>query len=297
MLFLMVFAFFAGTAIHGCGGGDDKDSAEQASSTPPKPIPCLAAGENDQQVRAAYGSAGSGASEFNSSELRASFYEIFRTGNRNAASFKWFNFIKSQKENPELTFDFEHLNKFYCPISGSPTYGNHLAKMTLPRVGSLEPQEGAFSYCCTPCFCDLLDFAYVDTVTVAGACYNAIVMGNPCANEELLDDDGKLDVAFEDPFRPGQIANLAEMAPEVACECSNSRCRLRNATLSDGGYPVIGLFFDASEGEDWENRPPSLDRTRTGIAFDCQGREEQGYSSGMGMVFRKVAEINPIQSS
>ena len=113
----------------------------------------------------------------------------------------------------------------------------------------------------------------------------------------ILADDGKLDVAFEDPFRPGQIANLAEMAPEVACECSNSRCRLRNATLSDGGYPVIGLFFDASEGEDWENRPPSLDRTRTGIAFDCQGREEQGYSSGMGMVFRKVAEINPIQSS
>ena len=41
----------------------------------------------------------------------------------------------------------------------------------------LRAQEGALSYCCTPCFCDLKDFAQVDSVTVAGETYDAIVIG------------------------------------------------------------------------------------------------------------------------
>jgi hypothetical protein len=131
-----------------------------------------------------------------------------------------------------------------------------------------------------------MDFAYVDSVTVAGESYDAIVIGDPCSEEELINNEGRLDVSFVDPFGSGEtIRNLADVAPELACECPAGGCRLSNATFSDGGYPVIGLFFDAAEGEEFN------------LEDDCAIREQQGYASGMGLIFRKAAEISPIQAS
>jgi hypothetical protein len=324
-LSLVVFAFFVVTAIQGCGGGDT-DGADPANSTLLAALPRT--GDDNQQGGATAVSSTpldttdaptdappldttdaptdaptetpersesqttskpiavseTKVYEFTPEDLRNSYYQIFQTGNRNAASFKWFQFIKTRKENPRFSFDFEYVNKFYCPVSGSPTYGNRLAKITLPRVGTGEPQEGSFSYCCTPCFCDLMDFAKVDTVTVAGQPYDAIVIGNPCGNRGVILPNGKLDVSFDDPFRPGASSTLADVAPELMCEGSSSASTLRNATLSDGGYPVIGLLFAAAEGQDMQ------------LEGDCQLRAEQGYSSGMGLIFRKAAEINPIES-
>merc|ERR1719171_592067 len=243
----VVIGFFALTTMHGCGGGDAEssklnsgaDPADPASSTP---LPIPAETEQDQptagptdgpaateapaeepaeasptaapsqpdvqttQAPTTAAPAPLNVVEFTAADFHGSYYAIFQTGNRNAASHKWFQFLKSKKEDPGLQFDFEHLSKYYCPISGSPTYGNRLAKITLPRVGSGDPQEGAFSYCCTPCYCDLMDFAQVDNVTVAGETYDA---------------------------------------------------------------PVIGLFFDASEGDE-----QNLDES-------CAVRAQNGYNSGM----------------
>jgi hypothetical protein len=222
--------------------------------------------------------------EYTPEDFHGAYYHIFRSGNRNAASHKWFNWLHIYAENPAFEFDFVHLNKYYCPISGSPTSGARLAKITLPRLGSGEPQEGAFSYCCWPCFCDLMDFAYVDTVTVADESYNAIVIGDPCANEAVRTASGHLDVAYQDPFRD-DTANLKDVAPELQCECPSSGCRLSNATLSDGGYPVIGLFFAPEEGSDFD------------VAEECQSRADTGYQSGMGLIFREAAGVNPIMTS
>jgi len=131
------------------------------------------------------------------------------------------------------------------------------------------------------------DFVHVDTVRVQGKSYNALVIGNPCVKKELILPNGKLDVSFKDPFDPSVETNLAETAPDVVCDCgkSDSECTLVNATLSEAGHPIIGLLHSRSDG---------LDLTEQA---NCAAREDGVYKSGMGLIFRKVAEINPIEPS
>jgi hypothetical protein len=224
---------------------------------------------------------------FTPEQLHDAYFEIFPSGNRNAASYKWFTYIKNKKEKEKKTFDFEHLNKFYCPISGSPTGGSTLAKVTLPQAAAQDEKSGSFSFCCSPCVCDMEDFVHVDKVKVEGKAYNALVIGNPCSNRELILPDGKLDVTFTDPFDTSVKTSLAESAPDVVCECGKgaSECTLVNATLSEAGHPIIGLLHASRAGEDLT------------AESQCASREENGFRSGMGLIFRKVAEINPIEAT
>jgi len=225
--------------------------------------------------------------KFTPEKLRNAYFEIFPSGNRNAASYKWFTYIKNKKEKEKKTFDFAHLNKFYCPISGSPTGGSTLAKVSLPRAGSDGAQSGSFSYCCSPCVCDMQDFVHVDTVLVQEKSYDALVIGNPCAKRELVLPNGRLDVSFADPFDPSVTTSLAESAPDVVCDCGHGdgKCTLVNATLSEKGHPVIGLLHASGAGEELT------------AEANCEARQDNGFRSGMGLIFRKVAEINPVEAS
>jgi len=57
--------------------------------------------------------------------------------------------------------------------------------------------------------------------------------------------------------------------------------------MSDNGYVIISLFFDASHrtsGFQDENDFESM----------CEDRKRQGYNSGMGEIFRRVAAISPV---
>jgi hypothetical protein len=234
-----------------------------------------------------YSSGGSG-KEFTPEQLHDAYFEIFPSGNRNAASYKWFTFIKQKKEKEKKTFDFEHLNKFYCPISGSPTGGTTLAQVSLPRAGrSDETKAGSFSFCCSPCVCDMQDFVHVDTVLVEGQKHSALVIGNPCARRALVLPNGRLDVTFTDPFDPSVRTSLAESAPDVVCDCAkgDGPCSLVNATLSEQGHPIIGLLHKTRAGEDLSAQA------------NCDAREDGGFRSGMGLIFRKVAEINPVETN
>jgi hypothetical protein len=205
---------------------------------------------------------------------------VFPHGNRNAASHRWFNYLYTQAEaGTSFDPDFAEVNKYYCPISGSPTQGANLAQIKLSQVGGGK-KEGSFSFCCSPCYCDMMEFVKVDTISVMGTQYNALVIGDPCTDDAIINHDGTLDKEFYDPFGRSGKVSLATEAPDVICEKSHGKYHLQNATLSDNKHIVIGLLHD-SQGETFPDE-------------ECEDRAAHGYNSGMGNIFRVLAGLNPI---
>jgi len=137
----------------------------------------------------------------------------------------------------------EKLAAGYCAVSGSPVTPMEQTryKMKLDRVDGSGKQVGFMYYCCWPCVCDTEDFIRVDTKTVrtrdGQKQYNVAVIGNPCDRPE------ELTRPFVQPFDHRQTT-IAAAAQEVRCGKGG---RLKGATLSDNGYVIIALFFDASK--------------------------------------------------
>jgi hypothetical protein len=213
---------------------------------------------------------------------RSAYDLIFPHGNRNAASHRWFNYVYNKAEaGNAFDPDFAEVNKYYCPISGSPTSGSNLAQITLPRVTGGK-EAGSFSFCCSPCYCDMMDFVKVDTISVKGKEYRALVIGDPCTNPAIINNDGTLNVQFADPWDPSNMEDLATAAPDVICDKSKGAYKLQNATLSENQHIVIGLLHDS----------PGVTFSQEEI--DCATREEEGFVGGMGSIFRELAKLNPI---
>jgi len=184
---------------------------------------------------------------------------VFPSGNRNAASHLWFSHVNEVACRDRPLAEVMEAHKSYCPISGSPVFGNNFWKYSLPKVGSAtEKVEGAALHCCSPCVCDMMDYVRVDTHTVAGGSLNVLVIADPCigTSGESYPEQG---------------------APDVKC----SDGRLHGATFSTGGHPIIGVFFPVTGGEqDSEVQGNCAERPR-----DANGC----YQSGMGEIFRNVA--------
>lgn len=207
--------------------------------------------------------------------LENTYDQIFPTGNRNAASFKWFKYVADcASEVGEAAF--ETLGKGFCPISGSPIPGDNIAKVMLSSVDGGE-SSGLFFFCCDPCICDMIDFVRVDSKTISSKQYDVLVIGDPCKNKEKLLEN------YTDPFS-GNSTNLQAEAPEIQCDGD----QLQGAAMSDAGHPIIGLFYPE------ETATATIDGTTSNQTTTCSNRANAGYNSGMGMIFRKVAGINPI---
>jgi hypothetical protein len=180
---------------------------------------------------------------------------------------------------------FQKLSAGYCAVSGSPVspMSQTRYKMKLNKVDGSGLQVGYMYYCCWPCVCDTEDFIRVDTKTIETSQgnkeYNVAVIGNPC------DKPGELTRPFVQPF-DGRSTTIAESAAEVRC---SSDGRLEGATMSDNGYVILSLFFDASgdTGDLANNEYRSM----------CDNRKDMGYNSGMGEIFRRVAAISPVQTT
>ena len=134
-------------------------------------------------------------------DLHREYSNIFRYGNRNAASHLWSSFIfdRAASLSPEL---LELMFTGFCAVSGSPTRPGDYTRyrLTLPMAaGGGTGASGYLYYCCWPCVCDTQDFIRVDTknVTLAGGetrRYHFAVVGSPC------DDTSALKVPFVQPF-------------------------------------------------------------------------------------------------
>lgn len=241
-------------------------------------------------------------------DLIGQYYNIFKTGNRNAASHLWSKFVLDHAAKMSDA-TLKNVFKGFCPVSGSPISNGdssgRIYKVTLASVLG-HNVTGVVRFCCSPCVCDLSENVRVDTLTVQTADgpkqYNMLVIGDPCANEV------KLNESYVDPFN-GQTLSLRQTAPELRCEDTalySKHKRLVGAVYSDNGFPVIGfLWTDASELSMWT--PPNQlyrdwdpshhvhsDDPTFGWRSICQERKRAGYSSGMGLIFRLAATISPI---
>jgi len=138
-----------------------------------------------------------------------------------------------------------------------------------------------------------------------------LLFGNPCENSE------KLHVPFVQPF-DGRKTTLAYEAREVRCDNDGN---LIGATMSDHGYVIISMFFDSvgitdssdglvsasTGGHDQPGRMTkymSTNEVKKEFYYQseheyqgmCLHRKNNGYNSGMGEIFRKVAAISPIST-
>jgi len=214
--------------------------------------------------------------------LHQEYSNIFKHGNRNAASHLWSSFLIDRA--PFMSAKrFEKLSAGYCAVSGSPVtpMAQTRYKMKLKRVDGMGTQMGYMYYCCWPCVCDTEDFIRADTKTIqtrdGARKYNVVVIGNPCSNPKALHEP------FVQPFDKRRTT-IAASAPEVQCMAAG---RLQGATMSDNGFVILSLFFDASGNEQLAN-----DEYRS----MCDDRKDAGYNSGMGEIFRRVAAISPVKA-
>jgi hypothetical protein len=243
-------------------------------------------------------------------DLHREYGNIFKHGNRNAASHRWSTFLLDRSEQmtaERLAFFFSG----FCAVSGSPVRPNdyNRYRLTLPRLGG-GSLTGYMHYCCWPCVCDTQDFIRVDTRNVSTSegsrQMKFVVIGNPCDHPE------KLTEPFIQPFDRRQTT-IAESAREVRCLPGGI---LEGATMSDHGYVIINMFFDAAGNDDSGVAPgalvamddPTPGRIATGgggVMFQdereysrqCADRAAHGYNSGMGEIFRRAAGVSPVDLS
>jgi len=215
-------------------------------------------------------------------DLHQQYYNIFKHGNRNAASHLWSKFLldRSHEMTPEK---FTYMNSGFCAVSGSPVSPQDRTRyrLNLDKVGGGKRIVFMY-YCCWPCVCDTQDFIKIDTknVTLLGGevrQYHFAVLGNPCDHPE------ELSRPFVQPFYGRGETTLKREAPEVRCDADG---KLEGAYLSDGGYTIVSMFFD--EDSSLKSMDESL------FADMCSQRAQAGYNSGMGEIFRKVAAITPV---
>lgn len=208
-------------------------------------------------------------------DLHNEYYNIFKRGNRNAASHLWASFLLDRA--PQLSEDTLRLMfGGFCAVSGSPVLPGDYSRyrMTLDTVTG-STIEGYTYFCCWPCVCDTQDFIRVDTrnVTTADGAdvpMHFLVIGNPCT---------------------GNHDRIPWEAPEVVCNGQE----LSGATMSDHDFVIISMFFpiDAARADATDTLPHNHE---TAFRSHCEQRAQMGYNSGMGEIFRKVASIAPLQT-
>lgn len=200
-------------------------------------------------------------------DLHQMYSKIFKYGNRNAASHLWASFLIDRSKTMSEG-KLKSLFEGFCAVSGSPTRPSPYSKYSM-EIDSVtgKKEKGITVFCCWPCVCDTNDWIKIDTKTVETSDgpkqFRFMVIGNPC----------------KDPDR------IPWEAPEVRCDSSGN---LEGATVSDHGFIIISMFFDDDGTAAQEES-----------MYDgyCKERAENGYNSGMGEIFRKVAMINPIRQT
>uniref|UniRef100_A0A7S2L855 Subtilisin n=1 Tax=Zooxanthella nutricula TaxID=1333877 RepID=A0A7S2L855_9DINO len=231
-------------------------------------------------------------------DLHSQYRNVFRSGNRNAASHLWAGYVLNRSSSLQAD-KLELMFRGFCPVSGSIIQDapRTIYRTTLPRVGG-GTATGVVRHCCWPCICDTSEHVRVDTKIVPTADgphrLNALVIGDPCLKP------AELDKTFADPFS-NQLRPLRLAAPEVDCVAG----KLSGAVYSDSGHPIIGLLFNdpaSMEAAAALAVPPSgpaprADDPTFGYGERCLARKQQGYNSGMGLIFHLVASISPIPNS
>merc|ERR1719440_2135755 len=166
-----------------------------AASGPPRPVDVVSTW-NGNTVR----------------DLHQEYYNIFKHGNRNAASHLWSTFLLERSHTMTVK-KLKRMFSGFCAVSGSPVnphdynrYGLKLQKVSptghdaqaqvsattaLATLSGTKHMFGFMHYCCWPCVCDTQDFIKIDSKTIQTKDKGAVkfyfaVLGNPCDHPEQL---------------------------------------------------------------------------------------------------------------
>ena len=192
---------------------------------------------------------------------------IFEGVNRNSSSHRWVNHILSHSES--MTEEELREQAFsFCPVSGSPVSREDSTFPLSVPTSSSEMVEGRVTHCCWPCSCDMQEAAEkgrlraerVDVRTKEGsASLTLLLIPDPCSD-------------------PSSTIPLS--APGITCGEDGV---IEGAFLLKGkeGRNEVGIGFLE------EGTLPHSDFP----VYLCQKREEEGYRSGMGTIFRQVVGI------
>ena len=235
-------------------------------------------------------------------DLHAEYRNIFKKGNRNAASHLWASFLLARSENFATPAALQNMFHGFCPVSGSPVRPSAFNRYQI-QLGGVNggAVQGYMHFCCWPCVCDSLDYLWADTKTVQlkdgkAHTFEFVVIGNPCTDADKLDE----------PFTTfGREETIAGAAPELACSDDG---KLQGATLSDNGYVIIGIVGDplrtaspvadshpdAEAGQLVSAEDGDQHQVASSYKSHCKSRADAGYNSGMGQIFRMVADIDPV---
>eukprot|EP00746_Dinoflagellata_sp_MGD_P116615 gnl/MRDRNA2_/MRDRNA2_52441_c0_seq1.p1 gnl/MRDRNA2_/MRDRNA2_52441_c0~~gnl/MRDRNA2_/MRDRNA2_52441_c0_seq1.p1 ORF type:complete len:294 (+),score=40.98 gnl/MRDRNA2_/MRDRNA2_52441_c0_seq1:83-964(+) len=228
-----------------------------------------------------------------SNELHNQYSAIFPSGNYNASSYRVATYLLERSE--EVTEqEFRTLFSSFCAVSGSPMTPSPATRYKLSsplvKTGSYETFDGVYPRTIVgSMYFSHLDVACeitsckIDTKTVTtkdGAkLYHFAVIGNPCLS-------------------PEGVSQIKEQVPDL--ECSGDK--LKEATLSDHGHVIVGMFHENGvPGHSTRfDKIVKFPKTKRFELYCANPSAESGLwngvqnKSGVGDSFRKIALITPV---
>ena len=215
--------------------------------------------------------------------LENHYDKIFpNNGNRNAAGFRFFQYIYDNFAKDEKLFDL--YNQFYCAVSGSIVSPDRQSNYDILKVKDMNGKcvVGKYYRCCTPCNCDLMKYTRIikTKIAIPKNSNNMIekhflTIADPCVNEDKI------------PL---------EMDKSVV-NCKNNlvsngyRINDKGEITKDDGRLIIGLLYPIEDNEQNKNMlQASIDRCIKGNKRFLTEPDNLQY--GMGDIFVKFALIN-----
>ena len=194
--------------------------------------------------------------------LENHYDKIFpNNGNRNAAGFRFFQYIYDNFAKDEKLFDL--YNQFYCAVSGSIVSPDRQSNYDILKVKDMNGKcvVGKYYRCCTPCNCDLMKYTRIikTKIAIPKNSNNMIekhflTIADPCVNEDKI------------PL---------EMDKSVV-NCKNNlvsngyRINDKGEITKDDGRLIIGLLYPIEDNEQNKNMlQASIDRCIKGNKRFC----------------------------
>lgn len=209
------------------------------------------------------------------------YYKMFPNGDRNAAGFRFFQYIYDNLvKNEEL---FDSYNKLYCAVSGSlvqPSNNN----FDILKVKDLNGNcvIGKYYRCCTPCNCDIMKYTKVikTKIAIPKNSNNMVekiflTIGDPCINENKI---------------PNDISKSVVNCKNYLAQ-NGYRINDKGEITKKEGRLIIGLLYPIENSkEEKEMLQTSIDRCINGNKRFLTKPDKLEY--GMGDIFVKFSLIN-----
>jgi hypothetical protein len=218
--------------------------------------------------------------------MKTHYQLIFpNNGNRNAAGFKFFEYIY---DNLAKDIDlFDRYNKLYCGVSGSIVHPEDpsapFRTYSIVRVRDINNKcvFGKYYRCCTPCNCDIMKYTriirvYLEIPKGSGKFYdrNLITIGDPCLDEHRF---------------PAEIDRSVFTCSEKHLKFGY-RVDSNNRLTKGPGRLIIAVLFDLDNEEQKKETENTVDMCVTGTKRLLSPPDKLRY--GMGDIFVKLSLIN-----